>query len=375
MKSKIALVFLLVSAAVTAGAQDRPSFFRSCMDIIDRLADSGRNLDSVYVLRPALRWDVALDGTGIRTGADLYSDITVTDLTESNPQTVSGTLRTGMQKRLYKKIGAGISYGGLSLSYGVEVDRESPRQNRYFTLGSTGSYYGAQIQYYSTHEYVEGSLDIENVPPVTLTSLNPCQVRDLTIDAFYAFNRKKFVYSAAYTGRLVQQRSAGSWMVAAKFLQGDFRLDDIVLSTLLNGLNRYSTLQVQLGGGYSYNWTVVHRAPEDLRTWKGLRNLTVNATVLPMVSLYHDIHVEQGAGEDLKRTRYAGQPVFSPTVRCAVGYAWNRYHVNVSASYNRFSFHGADTLLEEDGGYLRTKGRTKGVFYDLTAKVQVSVRF
>lgn len=375
MKSKIALVFLLMSAAVTVSAQDRSSFFRSCMDFIDRLADSGRNLDTVYVLRPALKWEVALDGTGIRTGADLYSDITVTDLTGSNPQTVSGTLRTGMQKRLYKKIGAGISYGGLSLSYGVEVDRESPRQNRYFTLGSTGSYYGAQIQYYSTHEYVEGSLDIENVPPVTLTSLNPCQVRDLTVDAFYAFNRKKFVYSAAYSGRLVQQRSAGSWMVAAKYLQGDFRLDDIVLSTLLNGLNRYSTLQVQLGGGYSYNWTVVHRAPEDPRTWRGLRNLTVNATVLPMISLYHDIHVEQGAGEDMKRTRYAGQPVFSPTVRCAAGYAWDRYHVNVSAGYNRFSFHGADTLLEEDGGYLRTKVRTKGVFYDLTAKVQVSVRF
>ena len=379
MKSKCLLVLALLCVAASASAQDVDSLWLRAKDFVLKLASRKKDIDPDYALQPELKWNVMLEGTGIRMGADLHSDITVTDLSDGTPQILHATLETGMKKRLYKKVGGGLSYGGLGLSFGFEVGKSSPKRNRYFSLGKAGSYYGARIQYYKSHEFVEGTLDadMEGFTPVALTSENPCQLRDLTIDGFYAFNRKKFVYTAAYGGRIVQRRSAGSWMVAAKYLQGDFSFDknDDVLISLLNGLNRYSTMQALVGGGYSYNWVVLHRDPGDSHTWKGLQNLTVNVTALPMVSLFNDIRTEQGSGRSLKQMKYTGQLAFSPTLRAGLCFAWDRYYVDVYAGYNRFGFRGADTLLEEDGGLLRTNVSTRGTFYDLTAKVQLNVRF
>ena len=379
MKSKFILVLSLMCVAGSAAAQDADVLWLQVKDYLQRQVSRKKDLDPDWTLQPELKWNVTLEGTGIRMGADLHSDITVTDQTEGYPRTIHATLETGMRENLYKKLGGGLSYGGFGFSFGFEVGKARPKKSRYFSLGTTGSYYGARIQYYKTHEYVEGVLDIdlEGFSPMDLTSESPCQVRDLTIVGFYAFNRKKFVYSAVYGGRIVQRRPAGSWMVAAKYLQGDFSFnkDDTVLISLLNGLNRYSTMQTLVGGGYSYNWVVLHRDPRDQRTWKGLQNLTVNVTALPMVSLVNDIRTEQGSGRALKKTRYAGRLAFSPIVRVGLCYAWDRYYVDAYAGYNRFGFHAADNLVEEDGGLQSTNVSTRGVFYDLTAKVQLNVRF
>ena len=373
------LVLALLGVAASASAQDVDSLWLLAKDYVQKQASRRKDIDPDYALQPELKWNVMLEGTGIRMGADLHSDITVTDLSAGTPQTLHATLETGMKKRPYKKVGGGLSYGGLGLSFGFEVGKTSPKRNTYFNLGTTGSYYGARIQYDKSHEFVEGVLDVdtEGFTPMALTSENPCQMRDLTIDGFYAFNRKKFVYTAAYGGRIVQRRSAGSWMVAAKYLQGDFSFDknDAVLIELLNGLNRYSTMQALVGGGYSCNWVVLHRDPRDRHTWKGLQNLTVNVTALPMISLFNDIRTEQGSGRSLKQMKYTGQLAFSPTLRAGLCFAWDRYYVDVHASYNRFGFRGADTLIEEDDGRLRTNVSTRGTFYDLTAKVQLNVRF
>ena len=379
MKSKHLLVLVLLCVAASASAQEADDIWVQVKDYVQQLTSRKKDIDPDYALQPELKWNATLEGTGIRMGADLHSDITQTDLSGGAPQTIHATLETGMKKRLYKKLGGGLSYGGLGFNFGFEVGKASPKRNTYFSLGTAGSYYGARVQYYKSHEYVEGVLDIDldSFVPMALTSENPCRMRDLTIDGFYAFNRKKFVYTAAYGGRIVQRRSAGSWMVAAKYLQGDFSFDknDEVLIALLNGLNRYSTMQAQVGGGYSWNWVVLHRDPRDRHTWKGLQNLTFNVTALPMVSLFNDIRTEQGSGRSLKKTKYAGQMAFSPTLRAGLCFAWDRYYVDVHASYNRFGFRGADTLIEEDSGRLRTNVSTRATFYDLTAKVQLNVRF
>ena len=379
MKCKYLLVFSLLCVAVSAAAQDLDAFWRQTKEILNGLSPGKKDLDPAYALQPELKWTATLEGTGIRMGTDLYSDIQITDLSEDNPRIIDAKLEMGMKKRLYKKVGGGLSYGGLGMSFGFEVGKRSPKRNTYFNFGTTKSFYGWRIQYYKTHEYVEGTLDVdlEGFDTMTLTSEKPCQARDLTIDGFYAFNRNRFVYTATYGGRIVQRRSAGSWMVAAKYLQGDFSLDknDDVLISLLNGLNRYATMQALAGGGYSYNWVILHRDPQDRNTWKGLQNLTVNVTALPMISLLNNIRTDQGSGRTAVRTRFKGQPAFSPTLRAGICYSWDRYFINVHAGYNRFGFHGAETLVEENNGQQRSKVNTRGVFYDLTAKVQLNVRF
>ena len=151
-------------------------------------------------------------------------------------------------------------------------------------------------------------------------------------------------------------------------------LDNPYESYLSDDLSRYSTKQFHVGAGYSYNWVVLHQDPRDGRSWKGLQNLTVNLTALPMISLSNNIYTERGFGRVPVRTRHAGHTAFSPTLRAGVCYAWDRYYVTVQAHYNRFGFRGANSVIVEDDGESRTVN-TRGVFYDLTAKVQLNVRF
>ena len=376
MKSKYIIIFSLLCASASAAAQDMSEVWEQTKDILKESSSLKKSLDPAYVLQPRLKWTASVGGTGIRMGADLHSDIQTTALVGGESRPVDVTLETRMKKRLYKKMVFGISYGDLGLNLGFEVGNHSPKRNTYFNFGTAGSYYGARVQYYKTHEYVEGTLyyDLDDMSPSTFVSQNPCQARDLMIDGFYAFNRHKFVYTATYGGRIVQRQSVGSWMVASKYLQGDFSLANAGLSDILDDLSRYSTKQFHVGAGYSYNWVVLHQDPRDGRSWKGLQNLTVNLTALPMVSSSNNIYTERGFGRVPVRTRHAGHTAFSPTLRAGVCYAWDRYYVTVQAHYNRFGFRGANSVIVEDDGESRTVN-TRGVFYDLTAKVQLNVRF
>ena len=373
----VSLCILIFAATLTAGAQEPSKLLRFGRKMLSMATAPSASLDSAYVLQPRLKWMVAVDGNTIHTGVDLHSDLTVSDFTGNNASITRGTMDIGMSNSLYKKVGVAAGYGSLSAGYGVEVGKKSAYRNTYFTFGSIGSFYGFNIQYYKTHQDVTGCIELGKYGTFDLSSAYPGEMRNFTLSGFYGFNRHKFVLASAYAGRQLQRRSAGSWLVAAKYLQGDFSIDpaDLVLTALLNDLHRYSTQQVSLGGGYSFNWVLFHREPNDYDTWKGLRNLTLNATLLPMVSFFNHIQTEQGEGNAAKKVRYNGQPTITPTVFGAVCYAWNGYHISVQAGYNRFSFNGADTDVEEEGGHFRTQVRTQGVFYDLSTNLKFGIRF
>ena len=101
-----------------------------------------------------------------------------------------------------------------------------------------------------------------------------------------------------------------------------------------------------------------------------------------MISLVNDLYTYKGTGKAKTKTHYSGHPAFSPTVRAGICYAWDRYYVSFQASYNRFGFHGADTVtnsfVKTDSGEQYRQERkvsTRGAFFDLTSKVQLNVRF
>lgn len=384
MNSKYIILISLFCASASAAAQDVTEVWEQTKGILKESSFGKKNLDPAYALQPGLHWTASVGATGLGLGTNLNSDIELTDYLESGTRVVNATLETGMKRRMYKKVNLGLSFGDLALNMGFEVGKKMPKRNTYFNLGTAGSYYGARIQYYKTFEYVEGMLRFDGgeYPPIELASENPCQLRELTIDGFYAFNRRKFVYTATYGGRIVQRRSVGSWMAAAKYLRGDFILNDDVQVSILNDLNRYTTKQFLLGAGYSYNWVILHRDPSERKSWKGLQNLTVNMTALPVISLSNNLYTEEGSGKTKIRTHYPGHPAISPSLRAGVCYAWDRYYITVQAGYNRFGFHGADTVTESlvktDGGEQYKQQRkvsTRGAFYDLSTKVQLNVRF
>ena len=378
MERRILLATVLLLGALTAAAQEKqPSWVvRTARSIFNGLTARNKTLDSTYVFQPTLKWTAAQEDQFIRLGADLHSDITVTDLMGTVPQVLTGTMETGLQNRPYWKMGIAAGYGALRLGYGIRVGKRKEDHDRYFSFGLTGSCYTARIQYYKINQYPVGTLTFDGLPPVDLASAYPGEMRNFTLDATYAFNRSRFVFGATYNGRILQRRSAGSWLVTAKYLQGDFSLDDRdPLWSRLKDLRRYTTQQVSAGGGYSFNWVLFHRDPTDPKTAGGLRNLTVNATALPMLSFYNHIQTEQRTADGILQVRYQGKPAFTGTARSALCYSINRVNITLSASYDRFGFHGVETEVSEEQGRLRTKVNTRGDFYDLSVEAKINVRF
>ena len=130
------------------------------------------------------------------------------------------------------------------------------------------------------------------------------------------------------------------------------------------------------GAGYSYNWVPFHRQPDDLRTGRGLRNLTLNGTVLPMLAFYNYIRAftyENGA--EKAAVRFNGYPGLVLGVRAGLCFSWDRFYLTARFAYSRYGYHGAKYTTFTDSGRLRTDIGTRGVFYDLSGQALFGVRF
>jgi hypothetical protein len=378
MKRILLLIAALLLTALTLAAQEKqPSeLARLGLNYLKSLTAPKKSLDSTYVFQPTLKWSIALESQYLRTGADLHNDITLTDFLEDKTATLSGTMDTGLRNEPYQKVGLAAGYGSLHIGYGIQLGKKSKLRNSYFSLGTTSSFYGARARYFKIHQYPEGKLAIAG-DVLDFDAEYPGELRYLSLDAFYAFNRHRFVYTAVYDGRILQRRSAGSWLVAAKYSQGDFSLDEKDhLWAQLNDLQRYAAHQVSAGGGYSFNWVILHRDPTDPASAAGLRTLTLNATILCRLSLLNHIHTEQLAdGGGFNKVRYEGQPALSPTFQSGLCYTWARCCFSASVEYNNFNFRGIETEIPESDNNFRTKVQTRGAFYDFTVQGKVIVRF
>ena len=367
----IPLALLLLASLSLSGQEKQPSWL---VRTIRSFATPKKHFDSTYVFQTKLVWTVALESELLRPGADLFGDFTADVRLWDSFSIQDGSVQVGLEDRPCQKLGLAVGYGTLRLGYGIQVGRREGERNTYFGFGLHSACYSAQIRYYQVHPHPTGTIDFGGSFPVSLTSAVPGEIRVLTLDGSYAFNRHRFVYNAAYTGRHLQRRSAGSWMVTAKYLQGDFSLNPDETAALgLSGPFRVDTRQFSAGGGYSFNWTIFHQDPVDEKN-KGLRNLTVNATALPMVSFVS--LVREGEGEsDGQTVRYKNIPTFTPAVRGAICYSLDRWSIGVEAAYSRYDFRGAEKDFSLPGSDQPVHVKARGVFHDLVFKGKVNLHF
>ena len=107
---------------------------------------------------------------------------------------------------------------------------------------------------------------------------------------------------------------------------------------------------------------------------KGLRNLTVNATALPMVSFVSLVRTVAGES-DGQTVRYKNIPTFTPAVRGAICYSLDRWSFSVETAYSRYDFRG----VEKDFSILASNQpihvKARGVFHDLTVKGKVNLHY
>ena len=346
-----------------------------------------RSLDPNAIYVPAPRWTFALTGDLRQATFSQTQDCFLPSAKlGSGEQLIVEYTPFNFSVNVQGKVGTGIGlqvgYGDICLSLSKNLGGEGTDDAYAFDYQSAGGALQAQffshsdlVHYHQTTS-VEGHWAFWETDEVTE---KPGQVRSFLLDAFYAFNRRTFAYSAAYRGNLFQKRSAGSWMFGSKVILGEFRIDpEEIISRLINGQARQTTAQVSLGGGYSYNLVPFHRQPYAERD-KGLRNLTINVTFLPMVTFFNQF--TSTAYNDRVDDVYTridkdarnGKLQVNYVARIGIGYTYNLFSVNLSASNNDYTYRGTSSIIY--GGILNDDVNTVGKFFRWTTTLRLGMRF
>ena len=164
---------------------------------------------------------------------------------------------------------------------------------------------------------------------------------------------------------------------------------------------------VSLGGGYSFNWVPLHRDATGDKL-KGLRNLTLNLTLMPGAVLYDHLQTtvykypdaeeavaayrsEHGLPDGAevspeavagyrKEHAWAWRPAYlygrtslTLSARTGISYSWDRFFVCATVDFNRFAFRGFESDVTQGGTTWHTAA--SGSFYDLTSSIRLNVRF
>jgi len=375
MKRLTLLVSVLLLASLSMEAQEKqPSWFeKMSTKIFDSFTARKKALDSTYVFQTPLKWTVAVESERLSPSTNLLCDFSAKVPSGEGSTTRNGSLKLGLQDRACQKVGIAAGYGSLRVGYGVQLGKKEGERNKYFGFGINSASYGGQIRYYKIHPHPSGSIAYEGGAPITLTSTLPGELRSFAIDAFYAFNRNRFLFNATYTGRHLQRRSVGSWLVTAKYLQGDFSLDtDDPIGSLLAGVYRFATRQLSAGGGYSFNGVPIHQDPVG-QAHNGLRNLTVNATVLPMVSFLNILRTSERGNVDSVQSKNI--PTFTPALRGAICYSRDRWSFCAEAAYSNYYFRGAERDVVYSSGLEPVHLKTGGTFHDFSVKGKINLHF
>ena len=348
-------------------------------------------LDTSAVYQPAPRWSVAVSGelhqAGITQENDIDCIFTYTGEGEGRFDEVDAFASSKLLGGLDKVIGLQVGYGNLSLGWNQRIGGDRTGSNTSFSFDYLAPGYALQLQYFDLRRPIDYEMRVsmgdgwEDLEGSGQTD-KPGRMTTFIADAFYAFNRRTFAYSAVYKGNVIQRRSAGTWLFGVKYLQGlvEYDPDEDIVSEMLLGLTRQDTRQVSFGGGFSYNMVPYHRQPGP--DGKGLRNLTFNVTAIPMVTLFNQF------SSTMKNPFLEENPVMVKNVingklhvnyvfKAGAIYSWDRFFLGLSGSYDSYTYRGATDVPAEysDDEVYFDKIHSTGRFSRWSASLKLCVKF
>ena len=271
---------------------------------------------------------------------------------EEKPRTGISTYK--LSENLCKKVGLEVGYGNVGLGYGLEVGPRSAMKKSSFALNILGKSWGLHLNYFKiTNPFTSGLRiwDENNVILVEdeFTPDGTASLQNITIDGYYVFNNKRFAYPAAYKKSLVQRRTTGSWMLTARYMQGSLYNSPEGSWNSYNLIDCFNTLQASIGGGYSVNFVPWHKDPTGPRE-AGLRNLTINLTAMPVLTIsnylktttYQYEHNDETAlaqHTDEKVSKIWCYPMPNYIGSAAVSLTLGRVYLSTQFTYNHLYFY------------------------------------
>ena len=377
---KIFIIVVLLLGIASLPAQESP-FLQKAYSSLIKLED----VDTTRIYQHSKACiSVGLFTTGQKAGFDVDVNFGV-QLDETSSYRGLSTYR--LSEDLCKKIGLEVGYGNASFSYAHEVGAKSAWKKKAFAFNMVGRAWGMNLNFFRiTNPFISGLSVWDEQEEIVLqdefVADELALLRSFTVDGYYVFNNKRFAYPAAYKMGLIQRHTTGSWMLTARYMQGE--LYNSLAGTLdsYNLIDGFGTMQASIGGGYSVNFVPWHKDPVGPRD-KGLRNITVNLTAMPVLTLVNRLRTsmyewdEEGHPTDEKINRVWCYPVPNYIGSAAVSLTVGRVYFSAQYTYNRFYFRSRDAFDASQMDILENVDdlNFRGTFHDWMLKGMLVYRF
>ena len=259
------------------------------------------NFDTLYIARPNERWTIKLRGN--LSSAHLKFD------GKYNDTPFSGSLEADYRGTM----SVAVAYRGIALGIAINPAKLAGKsKDNEFNLNSYGNAFGFDVVYLSSKTY-HGRVTVGN----TDTYYNKGRVRQqaLNLNAYYAFNHKRFSFPAAFSQSYIQKRSAGSVMIGMSM---DGQLDDVDDYDMYNGQARLRILLMGIGVGYGYNFVIG-------------RHWLIHLSALPAMDLLVKSSIKTTGN---KVTMPYHFPSVIITGRSAAVYSWRNKFAGITMVYN-----------------------------------------
>ena len=216
------------------------------------------NIDTLYITRPSTRWTLTgrinVSGAKLKMEGKQMGIPFRSEMTADYKSTISLSMALNPAKLLGKYKDFEINLNSYNNRWGFDFIYQDARNFK------------------GWHE-TEGQSRLE-LPPEVLT------LKSLNVNAYYAFNHRRFSYPAAFTQSYIQRRSAGSFLLAVSG-QGQRAKTKAQYESLLNVTN------IGIGAGYGYNWVpsrhwLLHISSLPTFTVFSNTSLTVNDERIPL---------------------------------------------------------------------------------------------
>lgn len=361
MRRSVVIIALLLGCVSMQAQED--SFWQK----VNRFLTKPAVVDTTWIYQPKAALALGLFTTGQKAnfGVDVDFDVHLDD-----GKLLEGVSSYSLNENLCKKIGLEVGYGNVGFGYSIEVGHKSAQKKRAFAFNVMGKSWGVRLNYYRiTNPFTSGiTIGTEGDKDYIheeFVSKEMASLQNFTIDGYYVFNNKRFVYPAAYKMCLVQRRTSGSWMLAARYMQGYLYNSPAAAMDSYNLLDCFATLQASIGGGYSVNFVLWHKDPVGPRDEK-LRNITVNLTAMPMLTALNFLKTQSYRYNDgggfigEKVSRVWCHPVPNFIGSAAASIALGRIYFSTQFTYNRFYFRSRDAF---DGSQMDLPDSVDGISF------------
>ena len=273
-----------------------------------------KNIDTAYIIRPDARWTIKLRGN--------LSSASLNTIANEN----DGRHDTKLQAEFRGTLSVSVLYRGIGAALAVNPAKWAGKSKDFeFNLNSYSNRYGFDVVYLSSSTY-HGTRTTSGEEKITIDK-GLVNQKALNVNAYYAFNYRRFSYPAAFSQSYIQRHSAGSWMIGASF---DGTRTNINADENKNiKQTKIHTSEFAIGAGYGYNLVAS-------------KHWLFHLSALPTVTVYsHDNITIEGERTNMKYHF----PSAILTGRGAAVYSWRNKFAGLTMVYN-FSVTGNDTSLE-----------------------------